>query len=173
VLVAGLLAAGLASPVVAQRSASEYELKAAFLYNFARFVEWDASMLGSTPFVLGVVADDTVLRTIENSLAGKTVHDHPLVVRRLKPGDAADCHALFVVGQDHAVATILQPFASRPVLTVGEGGDFVREGGMIAFVFEESKLRFDVNSDAAERAGIKLSSQLLKVARRVIRQGGD
>lgn len=153
--------------------ASEYELKAAFLFNFAKYVEWPDQAAGAPPpLCIGVVGHDPFGATLENLLAGKTVHTRPIGLRRFPSIDAvSDCHVVFVSASAEPPAA--PDTWSRPgVLTVGETEAFLERGGVIAFAMEAGKLRFNVNAAAAERAGLKLSSQLLKLAGRVTKEGG-
>jgi hypothetical protein len=154
---------------------SEYEVKAAFLYNFTKFVEWPEDVLrGAEGFVVCVFGEDPFRGILDETFAGKTVHDHPMVVRRVRRlGDAQQCHAVYVgLDEDAQVAALLRVLAGRSVLTVGESDAFLRRGGIISFTLDAQRLRFEINADAAEQARLKISSQLLKLATRVIRSSG-
>jgi hypothetical protein len=138
-------------------------MKAAFLYNFARFVEWpdradtmQICVLGRDPF--GRVLDDT--------LQGKKVHERTLRVLRLtRMEEAANCQLLFVSPSEEArLPAILTELKGRKVLTIGESPQFVRLGGMIAFHVENQRVRFQINLRAVEQSGLIMSSQLLKLA---------
>jgi YfiR/HmsC-like len=159
----------LGSRAGAEGQAGEYELKAAFLYNFAKFVEWPSDGGGS--ICLGIVGPDPFGPTLERLLAGKTVHERPLAIRRFASADAVEpCHLLFVSAA--AAATYPAAIWTRTgVLAVGEGDAFLATGGVIAFTKEGNKLRFTINAGAADRAQLKLSSQLLKLAVRVVKEG--
>jgi len=165
----GLLIVLLLPPrvVPAAEDAGEYPLKAAFLLNFARFVEWsglpaadEASLalciLGRDPF--GAALD---------LVEGKPVRSRRLVVKRIKAvADAPGCQVLFVSASERArLPEILAALGSAPVLTVSDQEDFVHAGGMIGFLTLDDRIRFDVNLAAAQRASLQLSSQLLKLAR--------
>jgi hypothetical protein len=154
--------------------ASEYELKAAFLFNFAKYVDWPDQDPGGAgpPVCIGVVGPDPFGATLDHLLAGKTVHARPIALRRFASIDVVHgCHVVFV---SHAAEPVAAPDTwSRPgVLTVGETDAFLERGGVIAFAMEGGKLRFSINAAAADRAGLKLSSQLLKLALRVTKEGG-
>lgn len=173
IVVASLL---LQSAVGAARAADdeapgEYQVKAAFLYNFARYVTWPDSVLRrtSSPFVFGVLGDDPFGYRLDEALEGKTVAERPAVVRRYARIDAAaGAGVLFVSSSERKnLPQILAALGNAPVLVVGEGEDFVQHGGMIGLYAEGRKIRFDINLPAVERAGIKPSSQLLKLARTV------
>jgi len=171
-LVVGVGAGVRASRVRAQSAVPENEAKAAFLYNFAKFVEWPEDALARSDFVVGVVGDDQFAAVMERVLHGKVVRDRPLIVRRVtRAGDLDGCHVVYV-GDERQLPDVLQALVTRPVLTVGAREDFATQGGMIAFLVENQKLRFAVNLDAAERANLRISSQLLKLATRVLRREG-
>ena len=169
-----LALAGLVTParIGAAAGASEYELKAAFLFNFAKFVDWPPNALDKAAGVsVCVLGDDPFGELLDRTLAGKSVHERPLVVRRHDDLAATgDCHILFVsAAEERRLARVAPPQA--PVLTVGETDGFVRRGGIIAFAMDDSRLRFEINADAADRAGLRISSQLLKLATRVVHDG--
>lgn len=176
---AAALAVGLAIGVAFTASAGveaagEYELKAAFLFNFAKYVEWPDEVGGTpaTPVCIGVVGPDPFGTTLERMLAGKTVHGRPIALRRFASADAVrECHVVFVSADAEDLAG--DAGWHRPgALTVGETAGFLRRGGVIAFAMEAGKLRFAVDAVAAERAGLRLSSQLLKLATQVTKEGG-
>jgi hypothetical protein len=166
-----LLTCGPGAGARAQGQAEEYELKAAFLYNFAKFVEWPA---GATthPLCLGVLGPDPFGAVLDRMLAGKTVHDRPITIRRFtRPDDVGACQLVFVTTA--AARTFPLESWMRPgIVSVGDDETFVDRGGLIAFTMQSNKLRFVVNAAAADRAQVKLSSQLLKLAARV-RKDGD
>ena len=168
ILIAAVAAAWLNGSVDAQESL-EIDVKAAFLYNFTKFVAWPAPQAPTEPFRLCVVSDDALRRSLERTIEGENVNGRPLESRVPRtPDEARACHLLFV-GQPDAESDsrLLAAVRDLPVLTVSDSTDFARRGGGIEFVRENSRLRFDVNIPGAERAGIKVSSRLLKVARRV------
>lgn len=148
---------------------SEYEVKAAFIYNFARFVEWpaDAFASGDAPLVIGVVGDDPFRGALDRAVKDKSVEGHALQVRHFATADDVQrCHILFVPAAvsdqtDH----ILQRAGSNGVLSVGETDTFTPAGGVIRFYLDDNKIHFEVNLDAAEQARLKLSAKLLKLAR--------
>jgi hypothetical protein len=148
---------------------TEYEVKAAYLYNFAKFVEWpaDAFKDGSAPFVIAVVGRDPFGAALDQILAGKSVNGHPVVVLRVAdPGQARGAHIVYVgLPEGAALTPALRRVSGDGVLTVGDGAAFARDGGIIGFRTQDRRVRFDINAQRAERAGLKLSSQLLKLAR--------
>lgn len=143
---------------------SEQDLKAAFLFNFARHVEWPADAFASdtAPFVLGIAADDPMVRAAEAMFKGKSVHGRPVELRRSKNGEGlAGAHLVFV-GAGADAASILR---NSRAMTVGEAPGFLRAGGVVNFFVEERRLRFEIGLAAAERAGLRVSSKLLRIAR--------
>jgi len=147
----------------------EYQVKAAYLYNFAKFVEWPADKLaeGSGPILVGVFGKDPFGSLLDSTLKGKTVRGHSLEVRR-PPGlaELKQCHIVFIsAAERQRLGDILHTLGNHSVLTVSDLGQSAEEGGIINFVTEESKVRLEINLHAAERARIRISSQLLKLAR--------
>lgn len=176
VLWGALLAAGVAagSPLGVQaQSSHEYEIKAAFLYNFVKFVEWPSEALPETSNIITVcvLGDDLPVEALE-SIRGKTVRGRNLAVRRIRPikDIASSCHVLFISSSEESrLPQVMQDIHGSSVLTVGEMERFISSGGIINFVIEKNKVRFEINPISAERARLKLSSQLLNLAR-VVRQ---
>ena len=170
------LAAGVLFPLaVAAASAAatpppqEYEVKAAFLYHFAHLVDWPGSPSPDAPFVIGVIGPDPFGATLEEVLAGKSVRGQPVRVRRLAGFSHLDdgVHILFVGrGDDESVRRVLAEVAGKPVLTVGESPQFAERGGMIGFRgTPDGRIAFDINLRRAEQSGLRMRSQLLKLAR--------
>ena len=157
--------------VTAGGTTTEYRVKTAFLYNFSRFVTWPKGALPDrTEFSLCVIGSDP-FGTQLDKLAGKTVHNKPLVVRRLSSLALLDsCHLLYI-GENAALAEVLLLLGEQPVLTVSEATDFIEQGGIIQFILVENKVRFRVNVDAANNAGLGISSKLLSLAISIT--GGD
>jgi YfiR/HmsC-like len=150
---------------------SEYEIKAGFLFNFTKFVEWppDAFADSSVPIVLGIVGDNPVTDLLTETAAGKTVNGRAVVVRRFKEGqDLRSCHIVFVSSSEGKhVPQILESVKGSRVLTVGETSGFAQSGGMINFFVEGNKVRLEINLDAAARARLKISAKVIAVARLV------
>lgn len=152
--------------------ASEYQVKAAYLYNFAKFVEWPAgSSDAGRQFQIAVLGHDPFGPVLDETVEGKTVRGRAVVVRRVSSAaEARACDELFLAAAEaRRLPEVLQALQGRSILIVGESRDFVLEGGMIGLVNENSKVRFEVNTSAAERARLRVSSQLLSLARRVAR----
>jgi hypothetical protein len=160
------LAIGIAAQVEAEPT--EYNVKAAFIYNFAKFVEWPAeSLAGEKPFVIGILGQDPFGGFIDETVLGKSVQDKKVIVKRfLKIEDATGCQILFISGSEKEdMAQIIKRLGHAPVLTVSDVGQFAERGGMIHLFMDQNRVRFAINVAAAEQAGLKPSSQLLKLAR--------
>lgn len=149
----------------------EYEVKAAFLYNFAKFVEWPSTAFPGpdSPMIIGVLGEDPFGKELDLTVAGKLVQGRPLQVRRWRRIENVEsCHILFFSSSERrAVPELLGRLQSAPVLTVGEQEQFIAQGGMISFLLEENRVRFDINNLSARNAGLKISSRLLALASHV------
>lgn len=147
----------------------EYQVKAAFLLNFAKFVTWpdDAFPDANAPVTICVYGRDPFGRTLDDVVQGETIDQRKVAVRRIEDlPKAQSCQAVFFENEERDLPDILGRLG-RSILTVGEGEKFLRAGGMIGFLLENRRVRFDINQTAAEKAGLKLSSRLLSVARSV------
>lgn len=151
------------------RPLAEYEVKAAYLLNFARFVEWPplADRTQDELLSICVLGDDPFGGALERLARGEVVDGRPIVVRRVTRNEES-CRILFVSQSGSDPFRILRG-GNGSVLTVGEDESFLFEGGMISFAIENRRVRFDVNLKAAEQASIRISSRLLVVARKVLR----
>ena len=156
----------------AQRPA-EYQVKAAYLYGFGRFVEWPstAAVAGDGSFVLCVLGEDPFGRLLDQAADGGVLKNQPVTVRRIeRPEDGTACDTVFVSASEQPrLPRILSVLGRRPVLTVGDSSEFAQRGGMIGFSMEGSRVRFTVNLAAAQDAGLMLQSELLRVAASVLR----
>src|SRR5579883_137712 len=156
----------------AAAGASEYEVKAAYLLNFTKFVDWPSSAFDgpNSPMTICVLGRDPFGRALDEIVQGETVNGRRLEVRRIaQPPEPRACQVIFL-SQTNGDAAKLLGSIGPGVLTVGEGDAFLRDGGVVAFVIEDRRVRFDINRTAAEAAELKLSARLLRVARSV--QGG-
>ena len=159
-----LLAVLLALPPLhAQDMVSdEYRLKAAFLYNFFKYVEWPPSAPQDGPMFICVAGRNPFGRVLEETVQGETINGRPLETRLiLEP--RRDCHILFVPDGTSAGA-YLRAAGGTPTLTVGERPDFIDAGGMVRFFVPDDNVRFAINPAAAERAKLRISSRLLQLA---------
>lgn len=155
-------------PATAQAMANEYEVKAAFLYNFARFVEWPNGTFANSTSALTVcvLGKDPFGKAIDDAILGKRIAEHPAILARGKRiQDLPDCQIIFVSASDSPqLPEILRELHGHKVLVVGETENFAGSGGAIQFVLEANRVRFAINTDAADRAGLKVSSKLLALA---------
>jgi YfiR/HmsC-like len=148
-------------------SPTEFEVKAAFLYNFARFVEWPAETgHDAAPFVIAILGHDPFGAVLDDTVAGKTVGGRPIEVRRIARADEArDAQIVFVSPSERPnMAAILKTLGRPGILTVGDTDGFASQGGAINFTLQARRVRFEINPAAAEQARLKMSSQLLKLA---------
>jgi len=168
---AGMLLMVWVSIVFAQE-ADESKVKAAFVYNFTKFIQWPNSTLppGETKMSLCVLGNDHLGDALE-SLTGKIVSGRQLSVKRIKgPDDAGRCQILYICGSESNNARNILKGMKEGILTIGEMNQFASFGGIINFSVTENRVSFEINTDAAERAGLKISSQLLKLAK-IVRDG--
>jgi len=156
--------------VHAAEPSKEYEVKAAYLYNFANFASWPVSAFdGDTaPFRICTAGQNPFGSALDDTVRGERVGQHPLsVVRVTSPAEVKGCHILFVPASISNAASYVAAVGGAPVLTIGEGDRFLSEGGALRFVLDNGRVRFDANAKAAAAAGINLTSRLLQVARQV------
>lgn len=146
----------------------EYQVKAAFLYNFANYVRWPDSAMGAadSPFIICVMGEDPFREELDRVVAGENINGHAVALLRIEePEQAKPCHLVFVsTSKKRHQSLILQALIKQPTLTVGESEDFVSQGGMIQFFSLGNKIRFAVSPQIAKEAGLFISSQLLRVA---------
>jgi hypothetical protein len=164
------LLGGIAIPLRAQASAaSEYQVKAAFLYNFARFVEWPGDVLPSpeASIVLCVYGEDPFGPALDEMVKGKSINNRDLAIHRAKNSqELKGCQVVFIDGaESKRLPEILGALQGSSVLLVGESNGFAEQGGQIQFLLEDNKVRFSINVDAVERAHLKMSSKLLALAK--------
>lgn len=154
----------------------EYLIKAAILFNFAKFASWPDSAFGysEAPLRVCVLGDDPFGAAL-NSLNGKQVRNHPLTTARVATlEETPQCHILFVSASEEArLATILDYVGKLPILTVADIGRFANTGGIIALKEVDNRSRIEINLGAAEQAGLKLSSKLLRLANTVSTQAAQ
>jgi YfiR/HmsC-like len=165
-----LVLACLPSAHLAQTPLDETRVKAAFVYNFAKFVEWpDESRSPAAAVLVGVIGDPQLAAVLSQTLRDKQVRGHPFEVRYFQSQDElALCHILMVASQDKAlVQNILHVARAAPTLTIGEIPGFSDWGGVIELVLDGNKFRFEINAGVAHRGGLKISSRLLRLARAV------
>lgn len=167
VLVHALLLAAM--PARAQAPPpSEYQLKAAFLFNFAKFVEWPTQAFANdtAPFVIGILGDNPFAGDLVSTVAGKKINEHPITIQKLEnAADTTKCHILFIGSSEkNRLPEIIEKLKGSAVLTVGDMERFIESGGIINFVQEASKIRFQINDGTAKAINLKISSKLLSLA---------
>ena len=146
----------------AQEVPLEYRVKAAYLFNFAKFVEWPGP--GATgPITICVAGRNVFGEALTDTVRGEAINGRPLAVRVIlepQPG----CHIVFVP-RGAAAPAYLRGTRSFPSLTVGEAPDFIEQGGIVNFKLEGANVRFEIDAGAAEKSGLRISSRLLRLAR--------
>jgi hypothetical protein len=161
------------SSVPGQQKPTDYQVKAAYLYNFGRFVEWPANVTAakSDPFTVCILGQDPFGPALDSTLAGETIGGKSVAAKRIStPQEAVNCQILFVSSTEGGrLGKIIEALDRECVLTVSDMPQFSERGGMIQFVLEEKRVRFEVNLAAAQHVGLSLSSELLKVATTVRR----
>jgi hypothetical protein len=164
-LLLGLLMTGTGA--VLGQTVEEYDLKAAFLYNFTKFIEWPAASLSSGNFVIGIFGDDPFGQVVDDVTRGKAVSGHPIRLRRLKePAEARDCNMVFVTSTDRKkIQELLDATKGSAVLTVGEDREFLNQGGIIHFSMVNNHVGIVINNAAADAKGLKVSAKLLSLAK--------
>lgn len=171
---AGALAL-LCMPMLAQAADSaaalEYKVKAGYLFNFARFIEWPAACLpaSDSPFVIGIIDDSEALPVVRSLLEGKKVDGHPVQIKALNANQIGrDIHILLVTrAAGKSPEEIRTAMDGAFTLLVGETEDFAERGGMVGFTREEDRIRISLNLDRATEAGLRVSSKLSSVAKMV------
>jgi len=158
----------LGGVAAAQAAPNEAQVKAAFVFNFLKFVEWPDSAFrtATDSLVVGIVGSGATAEATARLLAGKHVQGHAIAIRRLgDDGQRPEVHALFFGTQDIAgTQRIVDSLARTPVLSIGESAGFAQRGGVIELLVEAHKIRFEINAHAAALAGLRISSKLLALA---------
>lgn len=170
VMVPGLLIVlmllGMSRPGIIQAS-KEYQVKAAFVFNFTRFVEWPAETFAAadSPFIIGVAGKNPFGTHLEEIIKGEAINGHPLVLRYFNTADEITaCHILYVTLESKEDIKKAISHSPAHALTVSDLSNFTKHGGMIGFVTENSKTRIRINLNSAKAAELTISSKLLKLA---------
>jgi len=171
-----LLGAGYPARAQDSSASSEYLVKAGFIYNFAKLVEWPTAAFAQpdSPIVIGIWGTDPFGPIIDKVLEGKKINEHGFLIKRLRSiADAKDCNILFVSSSETAhLGDAIRLAKSTHVLTIGEIPGFANRGGIINLTLEDNKVRFEVNVDAAKDAELNISSRLLALAK-IVQQPAD
>lgn len=162
---------GLALPLVllaaVQRGRpTQYQVEAVYLYQFGKFVQWPASSAPSDNFQICVIGRDPFGPILDSTIAREKIGNSPIEAARIADVDGAKrCRILYLsLSEEPRVESMLHELANAPILTVSDLPDFVARGGMIQFTVQDNRVRFDINVAAAKKAGLTISSELLKVA---------
>jgi YfiR/HmsC-like len=168
-LVLFLLLPGGGTNLFAQATSKEYQIKAAFLFNFIQFVQWPPTVFKNAddPFRIGVLGQDPFNAALEDTVQGETISNHKIIVEHaMQVDDLKNCELVFISKSEKKhVPEILSALDDKPILTVSEIEGFAERGGGINFYLEGKKVRFEVNPDAAQHDGLKMSSQLLSLGK--------
>jgi hypothetical protein len=160
----------LAGPAIAQREATEPEIKAAFLYRFISFVEWPSARMPppGAPIIIGVIGAPEVAEELRILVTGRVAQGHSMAVRVLSPDDVpTELHMLFVGRMANARLPALARSAEPGTLIVSDSAGALEQGSMVNFVEADGRIRFAVSVAAAERSGLRISSRMLAVATEV------
>jgi hypothetical protein len=159
------------APLADAQAAREAEVKSAFVFNFLLYVDWPKSAFpdDGAPYVVAVLGGDGFGGQLERTLEGKTAQGRPVKVRKVaEAAEAAGAHVVLLPKQEtDRRPELIGAFAGRPVLLVTESEGLARKGAACNFVVEEQRVRLEVNVGATEKAGLRMSAKLLKIARRV------
>jgi hypothetical protein len=149
--------------------ASEYQVKAVFIYNFTKFTDWppDAFSSPRAPIVIGILGEDPFGQTMDDLVRGETVRERPLVVKRLRAGDdLSSCHVLFISrSEKERLPAVLSQLKGSQVLSIGDLAGFAEQGGMVNLLLTNKTVKIEINQASAEQAGLQISAKLLKLAR--------
>ena len=168
-----LLVSWIGADAARAQRVDEYHLKAAVLYNLAKFVDWPAEAFAdpTAPLVFCVLGADPFGLSLDETLHDHMVGRRPVLVKRVAEV-TADCHVLFVANSEvRRLPAITDQLGTRAVLTVGEAASFAERGGMIGLLTEGDRVRFAINAGAAEHARLKISARVLALASSVLRTG--
>lgn len=159
------LVCGWQCPNTSAETSLEFQVKAAFLFNFTKFVQWPVSAFSdaNSPFVICIIGNDPFGRALDDIVEGESVNGHKIDVQRITDTPQS-CHVLY------GAENVMPPWSTAPaagILTVGERESILAHGAVIGFVLDNGRVRFDISLKAAARQGLKLSSKLLSVARSV------
>ena len=162
-----VLAMGLVQAHAEASVIDEYQLKAAFLFNFAKFVVWPATAFNSadTPFQICVLGENPLGSALDETVRGMEVAGKSFVIRKISEArQTPGCHILFIGASERKRSrAVLEEIKGFSILTVGETDDFLANGGVIRFKLKDAQLRFEIDADAAARERLKISSKLLSL----------
>ena len=164
----------LALPVIGANEPGhlEHQVKAAFLYKFANYVEWPPALFPEegTPISIAVMGAAPIAAELERVAVGRSAQGRPIAVKRLSANEPLEGHHIVFVGRDetHHLARVAEAAAARSILVVTDAGGALAKGSMINFIPADGKVRFEIARDSTEKSGLKVSSRLLAVAQQVV-----
>ena len=152
----------------AQTSMAEYQVKALFLCNFIKYVNWPAEAMPgpASPIIIGILGEDNFNDSLTHAVAGKNFNGRAIVIKHLSAGDdLSGCAILFISSSENSqLSEILSKAGTLPILTVGEDESFLQKGGIINFTIKEGKIHLEINLVGAQKVNLQISSKLLSVA---------
>ncbi len=167
---------GSGTHLAAQSVSKEYQIKAAFIFNFAQFVQWPATVMtnADTPFSIGVLGEDPFGKALDETVQGEAINGHKIVLQHAQRiNDLTNCQIIFICKSEKSrLKEIMTGIDSGAILTVSEIDGFAENGGIINFYLVGNKVHFEINPAIAHRANLKVSSQLLSLGR-IIRTGKE
>ena len=159
---------GLSLNSLAQQQPSEYEVKAAFLFNFAKFIDWPPEVFADTnsPIVVGVLGKNVFGNNLEKIINDRKVNNRSFQFRKYTSvTEVTNCQILFISSSEkNDFAKIMSALHNASILTVSETDGFIQAGGMINFVLQDNKIRFEISDEAAKKGRLRVSSKLLSLA---------
>jgi hypothetical protein len=145
----------------------EYQIKAAFIFNFTQFVEWSPEAFPDpeSPMIIGILGADPFGTYLEETVTDEKVNGHPIIIEHYKNiGEVKTCHILFINQAEIKKPDALLNLQKKNILTVSDGANFINQGGVIRFFTKNNKTQIQINPDAAKEANLVISSKLLRVA---------
>jgi len=168
-LVTAVILLGICNPLAAHAPLSEYKVKAAYIFNFSKFVQWPEGSFtnSSTPLKIGILGETLVEIELTRLVKEKTLNNRRIEIKQSEKLEyLTTCHIIFFARpQGHQLLEFLGSVKNLSILTIGEFEEFAQSGGMIQLYLEDNKVRFEINSPAIEQAGLSASSRLLRLAR--------
>lgn len=156
-----------AGNLTAQETPSENKVKAVFLYNFTRFIDWPKEAFSSNAtFKIGILGKDPFGNFLEETMRGENVSGNLIVIERFNNlKDVKNCHILFInLKDEERIKEAIAATKDKNILTISENKDFVKWGGMIRIYSEDNRIRMQINDTAARKSDIKISAKLLNIA---------
>ncbi len=158
-------------PALDPSQPTQYDVEAAYLFDFGRFISWPQPRSADAPFVICILGENPFGSALDSTIAGEVLRGRKVEDRRItRAQDALPCSILYISSSEASrLNKILAAIQHAPVLTVSDMPDFAEHGGMVQFVLRDGRVRFEVNLASAQQVGLSMSSELLKVAVEVFR----